>query len=87
MSLLSRSVGAIIARSIALAMKLHGGKKPVSIRPSQPAPYGWRHIRCRQLKGWIQRLGPEPKESKRNRSVSSGIQNYESKPISSIPQN
>jgi hypothetical protein len=31
--------------------------------------------------------GPESKESKRNRSVSSGIQNYESKPIPSIPQN
>jgi hypothetical protein len=39
-----------IVRSIILAMKQSGGQKPVSIRPSPLAHYGWKHIPCRQLK-------------------------------------
>jgi hypothetical protein len=44
-----RYAGAIIARPIAMAMKLHGGKMPVLIRPSVPARSGWKRIRCRRL--------------------------------------
>ena len=44
-----RCAEAIIARSIAMAMKPHGGKMPALIRPSPPARYGWRRIRSRCL--------------------------------------
>ena len=37
---------AIIARSIAVAMKPHCGKMPALIRPSLPARFGWRRIRA-----------------------------------------
>jgi len=37
---------AIIARSIAVAMKPHGGKISALIRPSLPARFGWRRIRA-----------------------------------------
>ena len=45
-----RSVGAIIARSIALAMRPHGGTRPVSIRPLPLARYGCKHIHYRQFR-------------------------------------
>jgi hypothetical protein len=38
--------GDTIARSIAAAMKAHGGKNPVSIRPSMLACCGYKRIRC-----------------------------------------
>jgi hypothetical protein len=37
-----------IARSIALAMKRHGGRSPESIRGLRLVPYGWKHIHCQQ---------------------------------------
>jgi hypothetical protein len=45
MSLRSPFAGDTIARSIAAAMKAHGGKKPVSIRPSTLACCGYKRIR------------------------------------------
>ena len=33
-----------------MATKPVGGRRPVSIRPSPPARFGWRPIRCRQLR-------------------------------------
>ena len=46
-----RCAAAIIARSIAVAMKPHGGKMLALIRPSLPARCGWRRIRCRRTSG------------------------------------
>ena len=36
--------------SIALAMKLHGGQRSASIRPSPLVPYGWKHTHCWQFR-------------------------------------
>jgi hypothetical protein len=49
MSLPSRYAGDTIARSIAVAMKLPGGKRPISIRPPPLARYGWIHIHCQRI--------------------------------------
>jgi hypothetical protein len=49
MSLPSRCVADTIARSIALAMKLPGGRMSVLIRPSLLERYGWKRTRCRQF--------------------------------------
>jgi hypothetical protein len=46
-----RSAGIIIARSIAAAMKQHGGKILVSIRRLQPDPFGSKATRDR----WVRR--------------------------------
>jgi hypothetical protein len=45
MSSLFRYAGDTIARFIALAMKLHGGKKPILIRPFPLARCGYKRIR------------------------------------------
>jgi hypothetical protein len=37
---------AIIAKSIAVAMKRRGGKRWASIRPFPRVPYGWKAIHC-----------------------------------------
>jgi hypothetical protein len=49
MSSRSHYAADIIARSIALAMKLPGGMS-VLIRPSLLERYGWKRIRCRQFR-------------------------------------
>jgi hypothetical protein len=44
-----RCAAAIIARSIAVAMKPHGGKILALIRPSLPALYGWAKRSAREV--------------------------------------
>ena len=42
-----------------MAMKPHGGKMLALIRPSLPARYGWRRIRCRQFRTkWASKARP-----------------------------
>ena len=45
-----RCAGDTIARSIALAMKLPGGRMPVLIRLSLLERYGWKRTRCREFR-------------------------------------
>ena len=50
MSLRYRCAEDTIARSIALAMKLSGGKGLISIRPSLLARYGCKRTRCQRFR-------------------------------------
>jgi len=59
MSSRRRSAAAIIARSIAVATKPHGGKMLALIRPALPVRFGWRRIRCRQVRTkWAAKARP-----------------------------
>ena len=85
-----RCAAAIIARSIAVAMKPHGGKRPALIRPSLPARCGWRRIRCRQAADKmgsegatsLAAVGTDQRSAKRDRPVSKRGPNDKTKPIS-----
>ena len=59
MSLRSPCVVAIIARSTAVAMKRHGGKRWASIRPFQRVPGGWKVIHYPQ-RAVTTKAGAEP---------------------------
>ena len=82
-----RCAGAIIARSIAVAMKPHGGKMLALIRPSLPAHCGWRRIPCRQLRTNGHRqptslaaVGTDQSIAKHDRPISKGGANDKNEP-------